>query len=141
MEYKIYNSITGEIVQTYSGDLVNLEINIPSDCLWIESDVNAMTHYVVDGDVVPYPPRPNYPCNFNFITHEWVWDEQASWDIVRQERNRRLAASDWTQVPDAPVDQSAWAAYRQALRDLPANTTDPRNPNWPVKPILTTPKA
>jgi len=26
------------------------------------------------------------------------------------------------------------AAYRQALRDLPANTTDPANPVWPVKP-------
>jgi len=27
-----------------------------------------------------------------------------------------------------------WMDYRQALRDLPANTTDPANPDWPVKP-------
>jgi len=53
---------------------------------------------------------------------------------LRSMRDSRLAASDWTQVPDAPVDQAAWAAYRQALRDLPANTTDPRNPNWPTTP-------
>ena len=40
-------------------------------------------------------------------------------------RNNRLLASDWTQLPDAPVDAAAWAAYRQALRDLP------NDPNWP----------
>jgi hypothetical protein len=53
---------------------------------------------------------------------------------LRSMRDSRLAASDWTQVPDAPVDQAAWAEYRQALRDLPANTTDPRNPVWPALP-------
>jgi hypothetical protein len=38
---------------------------------------------------------------------------------VRAARDRALSASDWTQVADAPVDQQAWATYRQALRDLP----------------------
>ena len=38
---------------------------------------------------------------------------------VRAARDRALSASDWTQVADAPVDQEAWATYRQALRDLP----------------------
>jgi hypothetical protein len=37
----------------------------------------------------------------------------------RAERDQALAASDWTQVLDAPVDRTVWAAYRQALRDLP----------------------
>jgi len=36
----------------------------------------------------------------------------------RAERNRLLAASDWTQVLDAPVDRTAWATYRQQLRDI-----------------------
>jgi len=39
---------------------------------------------------------------------------------VRAARDRALSASDWTQVADAPVDQQAWATYRQALRDLPS---------------------
>jgi hypothetical protein len=30
--------------------------------------------------------------------------------------------------------KQAWLDYRQALRDLPANTTDPSNPAWPVAP-------
>ena len=41
---------------------------------------------------------------------------------VRDERDRLLAESDWTQVPDAVnagADQDAWAAYRQQLRQLP----------------------
>ena len=54
------------------------------------------------------------------------------WAALRNERNARLSASDWTQMPDAPVDRAAWAAYRQALRDLPDNTTDPARPIWPT---------
>lgn len=60
-----------------------------------------------------------------------VYDQ---WTALRAERNAKLAASDWTQVLDAPVDQDAWADYRQALRDLPDNTTDPFAPAWPVEP-------
>ena len=52
---------------------------------------------------------------------------------VRLWRNAQLARTDWTQVADAPVDTSAWAAYRQALRDLPA-TIDISNPVLPDPP-------
>lgn len=54
--------------------------------------------------------------------------------MLRRKRDVILARCDWTQVPDAPVDQAAWAVYRQQLRDLPSNTTDPRNPAWPSPP-------
>ena len=53
---------------------------------------------------------------------------------VRAERNRLLTASDWTQVADAPVDQAAWAAYRQALRDIPQQEGFPEAVVWPVQP-------
>jgi len=55
-------------------------------------------------------------------------------DELRSQRDLLLKSSDWTQVSDAPVDQSAWVTYRQQLRDLPENTTDPANPTWPTKP-------
>lgn len=58
----------------------------------------------------------------------------AAWDALRAQRNSLLTASDWTQVADAPVNQAAWANYRQELRDLPDNTLDPFNPVWPEKP-------
>jgi hypothetical protein len=56
------------------------------------------------------------------------------WDSLRDERNKLLSDSDWTQVADAPVDNLKWAVYRQTLRDLPQNTTNPFTIAWPVKP-------
>jgi hypothetical protein len=53
---------------------------------------------------------------------------------VRSTRDGLLTASDWTQVADAPVDQAAWAAYRQALRDVPAQAGFPHHVTWPTKP-------
>lgn len=53
---------------------------------------------------------------------------------TRAERNRRLSESDWTQVADAPVDQAAWAVYRQALRDVTTQEEFPWNVTWPVEP-------
>ena len=52
---------------------------------------------------------------------------------VRAARDRALSASDWTQVADAPVDKTAWATYRQALRDLPSNPEFP-NVELPTEP-------
>ena len=49
------------------------------------------------------------------IPDEWILERVRNW------RNAKLAASDWTQTLDAPVDKTAWATYRQALRDLPAS--------------------
>lgn len=57
------------------------------------------------------------------------------WSALQTEKDRRLRDSDWTQLPDVPkVDKAAWATYRQALRDLKQNTTDPANPKWPTPP-------
>lgn len=61
----------------------------------------------------------------------------AAWTQLRAERNRRLAATDWTQLADAHLSQEkkdAWAAYRQELRDLPDETQDPTAPEWPLDP-------
>lgn len=58
---------------------------------------------------------------------------------IRDMRNEALKDSDWTQMNDAPLDdaaKAAWRTYRQALRDLPANTTNPAEPDWPEMPAL-----
>jgi hypothetical protein len=54
-------------------------------------------------------------------------------------RNGLLAVSDWTQLPDVPLSaerKAEWAVYRQALRDIPAQTEFPENINWPLVPGL-----
>jgi hypothetical protein len=53
---------------------------------------------------------------------------------VRAERDGLLAQSDWTQVADAPVDATAWATYRQALRDITDQASFPYDINWPTQP-------
>ena len=58
-------------------------------------------------------------------------------DHFRSLRNFKLRECDWVVMPDvimSPEAKQAWLDYRQALRDLPANTTDPENPVWPIAP-------
>ena len=64
----------------------------------------------------------------------WVDGEPArKWGAIRAERNALLAASDWMANSDVTMSD-AWKSYRTALRDLPANTSDPANPTWPDTP-------
>lgn len=56
---------------------------------------------------------------------------------VRQERNKLLAESDWTQLIDSPFSNDSngvWQAYRQALRDVPNQEGFPFDIEWPQKP-------
>lgn len=55
-------------------------------------------------------------------------------DKIRTERDAKLTSCDWTQVIDAPIDQAAWAIYRQALRDIPDQEGFPNTVNWPTEP-------
>lgn len=69
---------------------------------------------------------------------EWLSEapkrEQAASESVRSVRNQKLKDSDWTQIADAPVDQVAWATYRQALRDIPSQQGFPWDVQWPTQP-------
>jgi len=53
---------------------------------------------------------------------------------IRKWRDSELVKSDWTQLADSVCDKTAWATYRQALRDLPASNKDPRAIELPVAP-------
>ena len=55
------------------------------------------------------------------------------WVELREQRDKLLAETDWMANSDVTLPD-AWKTYRQALRDLPANTSDPTNPTWPTKP-------
>ena len=53
---------------------------------------------------------------------------------VRQQRNAKLRESDWTQIADSTADKPTWAAYRQALRDITAQSGFPWAVTWPDAP-------
>lgn len=64
--------------------------------------------------------------------------------LLREERNRLIAETDWTQSRDVNLlNDSDWKNYRQALRDLPSKsnpkldsrgTLDISSVTWPTKP-------
>jgi hypothetical protein len=56
---------------------------------------------------------------------------------ARAKRDGMLAACDWTQVADAPLDatqKAAWATYRTALRNVPEQAGFPDTISWPIAP-------
>ena len=53
---------------------------------------------------------------------------------IRYRRNMLLTQSDWTQLADAPVDNLAWAVYRQALRDITLQAGFPFAVDFPAAP-------
>jgi len=69
--------------------------------------------------------------------------EEANWlagaDIrkavkVREQRNEKLAATDWTQAADVPQSiKDNYASYRQALRDVPSQSGFPNQVVWPTQ--------
>ena len=59
------------------------------------------------------------------------------WSACRSTRDVLLARSDWTQIPDAPLEdaqRAAWAAYRQLLRDVTESAAVPEAVVWPEPP-------
>ena len=57
---------------------------------------------------------------------------------IRNERAGRLASSDWTDLPNAPLTAekaTEWQTYRQELRDYPAQSDRISTlPEWPTPP-------
>lgn len=64
-------------------------------------------------------------------------EDQEQADKVRMQRDRILYASDWSQLPDAPItteQKQEWLLYRQELRDVPNQQGFPWNVVWPAEP-------
>ena len=53
---------------------------------------------------------------------------------VRNSRTEKLKDSDWTQIADSTADKAVWATYRQALRDITAQSGFPWTITWPESP-------
>lgn len=62
------------------------------------------------------------------IPTEWIWER------LRNKRNLLLTESDFRMVEDSPFDKTAWAEYRQQLRDLPSTVSDPATVVFPEPP-------
>lgn len=70
-------------------------------------------------------------------------EEDESWEIIRKKRDYLLKSTDWIMTPGSTLDQSAWAAYRQVLRDLPQTyaKTGLSSIRWPKRPAVSGPNT
>lgn len=118
--YTKYELSTGEIECTFEGKLEYAMENQP----FIEGKFSAKEFTVVDGQAVRRADAVIKQAELDFACAEF-----------RRRRGEYLKDSDWTQVPDAPVDQAAWAAYRQELRDVTSQTGFPETIIWPTAPV------
>jgi hypothetical protein len=137
MNYTIYNIANGQIdgnITSSSNLLSDLKV---SDCQGIiEGDFPSSQYYINITTKTPvmFPPKPNESYTFDYNTKTWILDSEKQWKLISQFRNILLQNSDWTQLPDVPLNtKEAWANYRQQLRDI-TNQADPFNIVWPIAP-------
>ena len=128
---------------------------IGTDLSWIPSDVHAVHWDGSSGEIEYNDGKANLDITsigiysqaettFNNeiqrrkdLDDEYLNSSTFLWMKLRSERDNLLLSSDFTQLGDIGLSESKkteWINYRQALRDLPANTSDPASPNWPTKP-------
>jgi hypothetical protein len=96
-----------------------------------DNDVVTGQSFVIEGnEVVQYE-------QIRSKTESEITEEtNQKWENIRNERNRLLIESDWTQLPDSPLSsekKTEWSVYRQELRDV-TSQLDPNNIIWPTKP-------
>lgn len=74
---------------------------------------------------------------------EILREEDKTWDTIRLKRDYLLKSTDWVMTPGSTLNQTAWAEYRQFLRDLPQ--TYAGRPTelvvWPEMPSLVGPNT
>jgi hypothetical protein len=86
---------------------------------WIKPGLTAITE--AEADALRFPPLT--PAELA--------------KIARAKRDALIAACDYTMLPDYPIDnagRAAWAAYRQALRDITGQAGFPLEIDWPEAP-------
>ena len=111
-------------------------------------DFNAVKRILDDGTITSIPMDEN---NTDYIEYlEWAKsntveaaDDLLTWDYIRSKRNGILRYTDWTMTTGATVNQTDWAAYRQAIRDIPQTYKDktPSDVVWPSEPSTAGPNT
>lgn len=110
-----------------------MDINIAIDHLGLNRNSYKLTQSVPPHSIVEWNGPDAQPTEAELQAAYDAAIVDVSWEQLRAERDRRLAETDWWVLPDRTATTEQ-LAYRQALRDLPANTSDPANPIWPTKP-------
>lgn len=138
MNFTIYNTLTGEIIQSgHCPDDDYVLQQVPEGCSIIDMESTPSNQYVENSVVVNKPLQPNEFCVFDYQSKQWIPNADLAKQYVSRQRNTFLYQSDWTQIPNNPLTpekQQQWADYRQQLRDIPTQSGYPFNVVWPTQP-------
>lgn len=121
--------------------------DIQQDLSWIPSNVHAVQWSDSSGEIEYNDGTPNEiisdlgiyaqaQTDFDNETQRIAAAVEAArdyWEELRTKRNQLLAETDYLALVDSTLSADM-RTYRQALRDLPANTSDIANPVWPTPP-------
>ena len=126
---KVRDICHNDPIKCYHPDVaVFYDTDVPDDALSGAS--------LVDG-VWTNPPPPMLPTDAEIALQQAASKAQSDIEqaaSVRASRTEKLKDSDWTQINDSTADKAAWAIYRQALRDIPAQNGFPFTVEWPTSP-------
>jgi len=100
--------------------------NTHSNVVYIEDTDTGVIAKDVSGNVVTLDTAA-VEAETTVVETDW------NFQLLRRKRNNLIAETDYLALSDATLTDEM-STYRQTLRDLPANTTDPANPVWPTKP-------
>ena len=131
--YIMINPETREVTRRYQAEC-------PDESVWLYRDPHA-AHYEVPEDIdLAYAyvdENGTVRMDHERASEDAAARSEQAWADLRTRRDDLLYKCDWTQLDDAPLsddDKTAWRTYRQALRDLPQNTSDPNDVTWPTPP-------
>ena len=136
--------LTEEFINQYGGDIVLEGPQASGGTVYQYSmrqgveqlDGKWYTKYIlgpVFTDTVATETEPAKTAAENEAVYKTMKDaEQAA--NVRRSRTEKLKDCDWTQIADSTADKTAWATYRQALRDITAQSGFPWTITWPDAP-------
>ena len=128
--FVFYNTVTGDIQRCKTMTRAKAQQRCQELARWntgcIEQRIENAEKWRVDVSQDPHVlVRKDPPAAFDH------------WASLRKQRTIALQNSDWTQGADSPLSnakKAEWQTYRQALRDLPGDVTDPTSVTWPTKP-------
>ena len=133
MTYTIYSLATGQILRI--AFTTNIEAQIQDGEGYLDGSIDDSAYYIENNLPVEIPVKPSQYSVFDFVTKQWVQNQNMAILDVSEKRKRLLNASDWTQLPDVSITtKQAWAQYRQALRDITSQEGYPFNVIWPQNP-------
>ena len=128
MKYALIN-LDGRVVETSDEDFEftseGMEVVELTDEQAEQVEASSEPLFLVEGDLLTRKAK--------------LWKEQPETvkELLRPERDRLLAESDWTQLNDTTISEdklAAWATYRQDLRDLTDNIDDNGEVELPTAP-------